>query len=388
MKVALVTGSAGDGHCGVGDYAYELAQHLALDAEVHLYFGKNFGPKHEPYEKLRTLHLHPVGGFSLLSINALIKELREEGYDIVHLQYPSKGFGMAGGPLMLPRQLAGMNSRSRVVLSLHEYSTAHFLRQGAVGEMLPHIDALVLSNEQELKHFSGKLQQRPIVVLPVGNILRSRAELEAVWLRAEGQEPEPLPDPSGPQGRVPYSVFHYGLPAKGKGLERLVRAVKLAREAGKPVELYLGGEFPPGHKDSEELLSLITELELTAAVQRLGHIPREYLAETAERYMVGVFPFDEGFSSKRSSVAAISHLDLPLLVGGGSAEEHPYIAPEQNTAAALSVMLIELFSGKLEDIWSQQVKAQRDYAQRFSFSRIAAGHLRLYQELAQADLKK
>ena len=387
MKVALVTGSAGDEHCGVGDYAYELAQHLALDAEVHLYYAKGFGPKEPPFPKLTTLHLHELSGYSVLTIYGLIRELREQEYDIIHLQYPSKGFGLAGGPVLLPRSLGGMNSRSRIVLTLHEFATSHQLRKGAVGEMLPFIDALVLTNELELDGFASKQAAYSLSVMPVGNILRSRAELEAVWLEAAGQQIPQVPHPTGLARRVPDSIFNYGLPAQGKGFTRLLEAVQSVRKAGQPAQLFLGGEFPTGSKLSEEVLGKITELELTDAVVRLGHIPRSRLQSEAEKYALGVFPFDEGYSSKRSSIAAISHCDLPLVVGAGSVEDHPFIVPESNTGASLAVLMLELLSGKLAESWEDQVEKQREYAKRFSFSRIAAGHLKLYSELWQGGVK-
>lgn len=149
--------------------------------------------------------------------------------------------------------------------------------------------------------------------------------------------------------------------------------------------LYLGGDFAAGQHRTELLLEQITELDLAEGVVRLGHIPQEAIEQTAEQYCLGVFPFAEGFSSKRSSLAAISHLDLPLVVGAGSAEEHPYLAPEQNTAASLSVLLIELFKGRLEQEWVEQVNRQREYGERFSFSRIALAHLDTYRRLRKVD---
>jgi glycosyltransferase involved in cell wall biosynthesis len=386
VKVALISGSAGDNHCGVGDYTYELAQHLALDAEVHLYFDRGHGPDEPPYEKLTTIELHPVRGFSILSIGRLARELRDDGFDIVHLQYPSKGYGVSVGPGFLPQNLAGMQSRSRVVLTLHEWTTSHPLRRTVMDQMLPGADVVIVSNEAEMNALVPKLRGKPVAVLPVGNVLASRAELEAVWLKAEGKPvPEP-PAPAGPGGRIQGGLFHYGLPAKGKGFRRLLQALKLVREAGKQAVLYLAGDFPPGDKLTEELLGAITELELTDAVVRLGHIPRSELAATAEQYVLGVFPFDEGYSSKRSSVAAISHLDLPVVVGGGSKEDHPFYAPEENTAASLSVVLLELLSGRLEDEWAAQVEKQREYARRFSFGNIAQGHLDLYRRVRKVDV--
>jgi glycosyltransferase involved in cell wall biosynthesis len=378
----MLTGSAGDGHCGVGDYAYELAQHLALDAEVHLYFDKAHGPVTPPFHELKTLKLHPQAGFSLALMPWLRSELAAAGHDIVHLQYPSVGFGTSMGPAFLLQGLTGMQSRSRLLATLHEWTTSHPLRKAVMAQILQSVQALVLNSEAEVPALQKTMGGRDIHVLPVGNLLTSRAELEAVW----GGPGVVLEPPAGPAGRVPDSLFHYGLPARGKGLLLLLEALKLLRATRPKAMLYLGGAFLPGERMTEEVLTAISQFELADAVVKLGHIPRELIAETAQRYCVGVFPFDEGFSSKRSSVASISHLDLPLVVGAGSREQHPYYAPEQNTPAALAVLLVDLLSGRLAPEWEGQVRRQRAWARRFSFASLAAQHLEIYQTLVKRGM--
>ncbi|MCH7472150.1 glycosyltransferase, partial [bacterium] len=363
--------------------AYELAQHLALDAEVHLYHDRQHGPVEPPYERLTTLHLHPLHGFSLLTMGSLANQLRDGGYDVIHIQYPSKGYGASTGPAFLPQNLSGMGSGSLIVVTLHEWLTSHPLRKMVMDQMLPSADVLMVTSEKEMHALVAKTGGKQVSVLPVGNVLSSRRELEAVWLEAEGKAAPSLPEPSGYGERMPLSLFHYGLPAKGKGLLRLLEALKLVRESGYPAMLYLGGDFSPGQPLSEEVLGAITKLELADSVVRLGSIPRPELEAAAEKYLLGVFPFDEGFSGKRSSVASISHLGLPIAVGAGSVEDHPYYAPEQNTGASLSVLLLELLSGGLEEKWEDQLAKQREYAQRFSFGRIAAGHLEVYRQLSR-----
>lgn len=348
VKIALVSGSAGDTRCGVGDYAFELAQHLALDAEVTLYHAAGHGPAQPPYERLTTLELREVSGFSAITIGFLARSIAKEGYDIVHLQYPSKGYGSSVGPGFLPQRLAGMHSRSRVVVTLHEWCTSHPLRKMVMDQMLPSADLLIVTNEQELEGLVKRSGGKRTEVIPVGNVLASRRELDNVWRKHEGKElrkPEP---PSGPGGRKPFALFHYGLPAKGKGLGRLLEAVKLVRDSGLDARLDLAGEFKPGTPLTDELLEQITRYELVEAVTKLGHLDREEVAAAAEKCCLGVFPFEEGYSSKRSSIAGLTQLDLPLVVGAGSREEHPFWAPEENTAASLAVLLVELFSGRLE----------------------------------------
>jgi glycosyltransferase involved in cell wall biosynthesis len=326
--------------------------------------------------------MHPVGGFSLAMLPWLRGELAEAGYDVVHLQYPSRGFGTSLGPLFLLQGLSGMQSRSRLVATLHEYSTSHPLRKAAVGQILPALQGLVLTNEGELQALERGFGGRQISVIPVGNLLTSRGELEQVW---QGAGPAQAA-PGGSRERQPDSLFHYGLPARGKGLLRLLEALQLLRASRPAARLYLGGGFLPGDPLTEELLKAITEFGLADAVVKLGHLPLEQLAAEAERCCLGVFPFEEGFSSKRSSVANLSQLDLPLVVGAGSREDHPYYAPGQNTGAALGVLLVELLSGKLEQEWEGQVRRQRAYGRRFSFNLIAQQHLEVYHTLVKQGL--
>lgn len=380
-----MTGSAGDTHCGVGDYTYQLAQHLALDAQVHLYFDKEHGPASPPFEKLSTMFLHPRDGFSMLSLPALKKELVAGAYDIVHIQYPSKGFGKSLLPGYLPEHLAGMNSRSRIAVTLHEWSTSHPLRRVVMDQMIPSADLFFVTNEAEMNALSRKTKQKTIVAIPVGNVLDSQRELADIWNAADGKPLIGQPPVEGMATREPWSIFHYGLPAKGKGFGKLLEAMYVMREAGKQPILYLGGEFAEGSKLREHVLELITRFNLSEAVVRVGHIPQDKLASFAQRCCVGVFPFAEGFSSKRSSVASISHLELPIVVGHGSTEEHPYFAPDGNTPTSLAVLLIDLLSGRLEQDWETTINTQREFSRRFSFNNVAASHLDMYRKLRKLD---
>jgi glycosyltransferase involved in cell wall biosynthesis len=387
VKIALITGSAGDGHCGVGDYTYELAQHLALDAQVHLYYDHDHGPLETPYPQLTSIHMHPVSGFSLFVLKQVSDELRAGDFDIVHLQYPGKGYGTSLGPGFIPQNLSGMKSRSRTCVTLHEWSTSHPLRRLVMEQMLKSVDGVLTTSPFEMEALASRVRnQQRIMAIPVGNILSSRRELDAVWAAAEKRSVVQLAAPQGAAGRVPLSLFHFGLPARGKGFTRLLQALHILREAhGIPALLYLAGDFVPGEAATEEVLSTITGLNLADSVVRLSHLPREHIWATAETYMLGVFPFDEGFSTKRSSVAALSECDLPLVVGGGALEEHPYYAPRENTGEALAALLLELLSGRAEREWTGQVVRQREYARRFSFTNIAQSHLSFYSGLRKID---
>jgi glycosyltransferase involved in cell wall biosynthesis len=387
VKIAIISGSAGDGRCGVGDYAYELAQHLALDADVHLYFSQGHGPVDPPHPRLSTLQLHPINGFSLFVTGQITEEMRQGEFDVVHIQYPSKGYGTSLGPGFIPQNLSGMKSRSRLCVTLHEWSTSHPLRRLVMDQMLKAVDGALSTSALEMEAIAARLRrEQRVVAIPVGNVLRSRAELDAVFDEAQDGGPPMVAAPQAGEGRVPFSLFHFGLPAKNKGLNRLLFALQLLREELKvPAQLFLAGDFPPGDPLTEELLAQITELGLSEGVVRLGYLEREELQRWAQKYMAGVFPFDEGYSSKRSSIAALSECDLPLVVGSGSVEEHPYYAPLSNSPEDLAKLLAELLQGQLQKAWNLQIERQREFARRFRFSNIAQQHLTFYKGLRKID---
>jgi hypothetical protein len=166
----------------------------------------------------------------------------------------------------------------------------------------------------------------------------------------------------------------------------MLEALHILREKLQmPAQLYLAGDYPVGDPLTEELLALITEFELSEGVVKLGYLRRDEIQTWAEKYMLGVFPFEEGYSSKRSSIAALSESDLPLCVGYGAIEEHPYFAPLDKTAAGLAALWHELLSSRLASVWEEQVNKQREFGRSFRFSNIAQQHLTFYKGLRKIE---
>jgi len=102
--------------------------------------------------------------------------------------------------------------------------------------MLPAIDALIVSSEPEMEALQKRWASAWLPVLPVGNVLRSRAELEAVWLKASDQPMPQLPPPCPPLAasalRVPYSPVPLWLACQRQGAEILLGALQEIRRLG------------------------------------------------------------------------------------------------------------------------------------------------------------
>jgi hypothetical protein len=122
MRVAFVTGPFLAGECGVGDYTQRLAHAL-----------KSMGVQAELLSEGRW-GLHDVAGAT--------RSLDKLKPDIIHLQYPTTGFGHRLGP-----QLFVMRRRS--VITLHEASQSHILRKLSLYPFTARAQHLIFTSEYE-----------------------------------------------------------------------------------------------------------------------------------------------------------------------------------------------------------------------------------------------
>lgn len=117
MRTLLITGSFPPMRCGVGDYAATLAEALAKLRETEVAVltdtractarsGVNF-------EVFPIVH-----GWKISDLSHIIKTIRRWKPDVVHLQYPTQGYGRSWVPWFLPIILFLLNVK--IVQTWHE----------------------------------------------------------------------------------------------------------------------------------------------------------------------------------------------------------------------------------------------------------------------------
>jgi len=123
MRVLLITGSFPPMRCGVGDYTSCLAQSLAMHSEVEVaVLTSRAAASQSVVGKVRIFPKVEIWGRrDLGSIRGVLKEWQP---DIVHIQFPTQGYGGGALAWFLP-QLCAV-SGFRVVQTWHE----HFRRIG------------------------------------------------------------------------------------------------------------------------------------------------------------------------------------------------------------------------------------------------------------------
>lgn len=117
MRVLLVTGSFPPMRCGVGDYSQNLAESLAAAHEVKV--GVLTSVSGTGKEKTDRVEIFPlIERWSLAEALKAIRIIRHWSPDIVHIQYPTQGYGNGYLPWVLPMIVFLMGKK--VVQTWHE----------------------------------------------------------------------------------------------------------------------------------------------------------------------------------------------------------------------------------------------------------------------------
>jgi len=358
MRVLLICGSFPPVKCGVGDYTALLAAELAgtPGIRVGVLTGRDAAVAMAAPAVELLPHIDSWGVWQLRKISAMVREWQP---DIVHIQYPSKGYGKGKGVLFLPL-LLGRHSFP-VVQTWHEpLGTLRRLRY------LPAAltrDALVVVEPDYAAFIPGWfrniLQQKRIFrYIPVGSNIPTRLLLE----------PERLRIKAGFDAAGRNLIAYFGFVAPPKGVETLFRIADPASD-----RLLLLCDLHPDDPYQRSILALTESDAWRGKAFVTGYRPAEEVASLLAAADIAVFPFLAGATSRNASVLAARVQGTFVLTTsrekrGFSKTESIYYAPPGD---------VEDLRAALRRYSGQRGKA----ADTADWAAIAAAHLELYREM-------
>src|SRR5215469_562681 len=327
-KVIMLTGSAPPEACGVGDYTSALVSALAsagFSAEMLC---------HKEWD---------IGG-----TRKIIERLSREKDALLHIQYPTFGYGYSLGP-----QLSSLARRS--VVTLHEFSLAHVLRKISLLPFTLRSARVVMTAEFERRMLTRAMPwaKEKITLIPIGSNI-------------------PSSDPAS-LACVPRVLYH-GMIMPRKGLEEWLALAKLAHERNAGWEFVAIGKIPPTHAQYAESL-----------VRGSSGLPVKWVLDRSEGEVAALFskggvvylPFVDGASDRRGSLKAVLAAGLPTITTESeqtpeSLKNAAVFAPDAEAAfdCAREVM------GSVEERARLQ-RAALEYSQVFRWEKIAEAHIRM-----------
>lgn len=332
MKVALVTGPCPPGECGVGDYTNCLAKALQaanVDARV-----------------IRS------GDWSLLGAFAMSKSLREQKFDVVHIEHPTVGFGKQLGA-------QGLSLLRRCVITIHEFSQWHIRRRLTLIPFAIRPEYTIFTNrfERQLATNWAPWIGRASSIIPVGSNIRPAAQ----------KTPRALEE-----------IVYFGLIIPRKELQQVLELGTLVKTAGLPLTIRVIGRVPLKH------ISYFEELKLKAQGLPITwdrDLDEEQTAKRLAGASIAYLPYTDGASDRRTTLKAALLSGLAVVTTRG-----PYTPDElqmavrfcQNPREALAIVrsLVE----NPEEISKMAAKAV-NYGQQYSWERIARLHLEVYESV-------
>ena len=332
LRVALIVGDNHTPYCGVKNYARSLAQALAergIDAQV-------MTPK----------------DWSAKSVLAFSTRLRKEGFDIVHLQYPSIGYRGS----LFPHFLGFMNVADVSVVTVHEYSALPRMQRISTQLFRGTARSVILCSHYERSLYDRELANigAPQTVIPIGSNV-------------------PAATTDGSRDRT---VVYFGQIRPNKGIEQFIELVRRSIESQRQFSFHIMGSAPAAHQ------KYLRDLQQSAPEVVRWSIDLEFaeVSEILARSFAAYLPFPDGVSERRGSMLAALTNGIPVLSTIGAAtppEMLPSFLPTKSSDEAL-LLLDELVE---DPEWHARLcGASRSHGARYTWSSIAAQHELAYQE--------
>jgi glycosyltransferase involved in cell wall biosynthesis len=331
VRVAIITGSYPPDVCGVSDYTEKLEQHLKeKGVDVQIYTGRDWSAR----SALRN-----------------VTELRKMTIDVIHMQYPTTGYGWSLGPQL-------MAVAQRMVLTVHEASQSHLLRRFSLYSFGLRAPSIIFTNEFEQEYaqrFAPWIKKRSVLIpigsnIPVSNILDERPSC---------------------------TVTYFGLIRPEKGLERVIELGKLLKHRADNWSLRIIGRLMPGHEGFyNNLRRKAEELKVDWHIDMAGDALSRLLASSDIAYL----PFPDGASERRSSLIALLSNGAAVVTTKGT---H---TPSMMNDAVLFARSASEALKHIETLAANpalKAKLQRDavlYSRKFKWEEIANQHIAVYRK--------
>jgi glycosyltransferase involved in cell wall biosynthesis len=336
IKVILVTGSYPPDVCGTADYSARLEQSLAnIGVEVEIFSGKQW---------------------TMRNAQKLVREIRQRNPDIVHVQYPTTGYGWKLGP----QTMALLQPN---VVTLHEASQGHFLRKLSLYPFTLRAKKIIFTNEYELRF----VQRMAPWIVNQSTVIPIGSNIVPTSLSA---------------ARNPKTVTYFGLIRPKKGLEEAIELGRQLRQRSRLWKIRIVGIVMPGYEAySQNLRERSVDLGVQWELGLSGQALSRALSSTDIAYV----PFPDGASERRSSLIALLSFGAAVITTKGShtptaMRDAVWFATSPGEAASRVEALDS--NANQKELLRQQAQA---YAKKFDWQHIATAHRAIYQSVLRSS---
>ena len=330
LKLALVIGRCPPGDCGVGDYTRCLRDALlARGVEAHLIESEDW---------------RAMSAF----------EVREalRSYDLVHIQYPTLGFGYKLGPQTL-------SLLKSCVVTIHEASKRRILRKLSVFPLLVRAKHIIFTSEFERQYVTRRFKW-----------IKARSSIAPV--------PSNIRVYPGERTRTANEVVYFGLILPRKELEDAVELSRLIQSEGLAWKVRVIGRLRSEYTEYFQKMKAAT-----AALPLVWDLngSEEQVAERLASSQIAYLPYPDGASERRGTLKAALANGVAVVTRAGAHTPQAmknFLTFAGTPREAMGAICL-LFENPIER--ARLARNAADYLQQCSWERVADLHAAIYRRL-------
>ncbi len=366
MKICLVSAAYPPVRCGVGDQVAKQAALLAAAGESVQVLTSS-AQDSQPGAGVEVLAGQT--GWSAAHLPALVNRVRQLTPDVVHLHYPSLGYGLGLAPNLLFPGLRLQKAPVRRVVTLHEYQQFTWKGRARLWPTLRFAHRIICTNQLDRKKLEGDFPdlRGKVRVIPLGN---------------------PLADEPGQANadRAVPGLVHFGTVMPNKGWEDLLLALARLKQQGRPQRLLaITALEPEKYAYHEQVQQRIQELGLSSEIEFTGYLSPGEASSSLRSGRIAVQPYPDGARLNRSSLVtvlahglAVLSTDPPQVLDELTANRHYWaVRPRDPSDLAQGILHLVDHPDLVEKLQAQALAVSRDY---FSWPRIISLTRGLYQQ--------
>ena len=385
VKICLIAATHPPDICGVGDYTDQLARMLeAEDHEVTILTTH----RSIPYTYDSNVHVKAhVVSWNMSALRLLLSEIKNEAYDIVHLQYTPGYYGRRTIMVnCLPWLLRGLYGRP-VFVTFHEIYTPilHGVRNILVGMydrikdtvLLQGGSAIIVTVPNRVQRLSSLYPwlRRRLYFIPVGTGI-TVASATSSEQQAERTRLNIQPDE--------WVVGSFGTLHTDRHYNILFRAARHLLDMGHRIRVMLIGAYEEDHAYYQQLKKDIADLELESYIIWTGFGTSATVSRWLALVDIYVMTDLRGASGRKSSLTTALAHGLPIISTYGkdttSDFEHGknILLFEVDDEHALGQHIIRLLQNQ-DERTRLRIGARTLYASKYAWESIARSTLKVYR---------
>jgi glycosyltransferase involved in cell wall biosynthesis len=380
LKVCMISGSYPPMKDGVGDYTAQLYNALreSLSDDISLITTET--------DISRDAHERGIWGivrkWNCRALGTIIKTLMTIRPDVVHIQYPAKGYGKRPEINFLPLILQLTFPRVQVISTIHEFTNRSLLGKLRLLISIIFSDKVIIVDKQyarDIKRF-WPFAGCKLVDIPVGANIMPPSYLSST-------EVKHLRESRG-IAMVGFLICFFGVVKAGKGIELLLEAFRLVHGQYPHTKVLFIGRIDEAYFD-RSIKPLINEHEFSSSILVTGSCPSEAISQYFAISDICVLPFEDGVSTKRGSFMAALQHGLPIIttrgrfVPEGLMDRENVMLVDYGSSDGLANAIVELIEN--DELRIGLAWKALELAREFRWDNIALRTLGLYRSVSNSS---